>query len=127
MTYSPGNRHLHLAGQSALRAFRRNWSKRGVRELLWEAQDGRCISCDTRLQRRDKHPNDGDRDTIEHVHPLQKGGADGLGNLALSHHKCNHLKANKLPNEAEISRLQEINAKLGWPNHTPDPYWWKDS
>lgn len=109
-------RRLLRAGQTMLRNFEHDWHKHHVRELLWEAQDGLCLCCETRLQSRYRHPRDGDRDTIDHVYPKGPGGNDKLGNLALMHHKCNAKKAQRPPTPGEVSRLLDINLKLGWPN-----------
>lgn len=98
-----------------LRSFEHEWHKHHVRELLWEAQDGLCLCCGTRLHSRYRYPTDGDRDTIDHVWPKTGGGVDRLGNLALMHFKCNHRKDCRLPTAAEVERLKLVNARLGWP------------
>jgi len=107
---------LLRAGQRMLRRCEHGWSPRDVRILLWEAQDGQCLACNLRMTSRLRFPNDGDRDTVDHVHPMGKFGADQLGNLALMHYKCNHRKANRLPTTEEVERLRIVNLKLGWPD-----------
>lgn len=109
---------LLRSGRALLRHGEFDWSKSRARDLLWEAQDGRCLRCNTRLHSRYRHPNDGDRDTIDHVDPKARFGLDALGNIALMHHKCNAAKGSRAPTEAERVGLAAINAKLGWPNRT---------
>lgn len=111
-----------LEAQSLLRRGRRlladaeyTWSKWQARNLLWEAQDGKCLCCGRVLMPHLRYPRSGDRDTLEHVWPKGVGGPDKLGNLALTTHNCNARKGSRLPTYGEIERLDEINRRLGWP------------
>jgi hypothetical protein len=96
--------HYHTLGVKGL-----------IRQVLWEAQDGRCLLCEQPMLERTRHPRHKDRDTLEHVWPIGIKGADHPGNLALSHAKCNNLKGGRGPTEAEHKRLLIINERLGWP------------
>ena len=51
----------------------------------------RCVYCGTLL--------DFDNATLDHVHPLAKGGPHCLGNLVLACARCNRLKGDLLPND----------------------------
>lgn len=111
---------LRRAGERFLRSCEHNYAKHGVRELLWEAQEGRCICCGERMVSRYRFPNSGDRDTIDHIRPLGAGGADAVGNLALMRHVCNARKASKFPGRLLLNRLWQINERLGWPQRNRD-------
>lgn len=52
-----------------------------------------CFVCHKDMPLRDR--------TLEHIIPLIRGGTDDLDNLALTHEKCNSLKANLLMQELE--------------------------
>lgn len=51
----------------------------------------RCVYCGTCL--------DLENATLDHVHPLAKGGAHNPGNLVLACSRCNRLKSDMLPYE----------------------------
>lgn len=107
---------LRRDGLRYLRNREYSWTKADVRILLWQAQEGACLSCRYRLQNHLRYPRDGDRDTIDHVWPLTLGGRDAPGNLGLMHFKCNRAKDHRPPTKAELLFLELVNARLGWPN-----------
>ena len=51
----------------------------------------RCVYCGTAL--------DYDRATLDHVHPLAKGGTHSPGNVVSACPPCNRLKADMLPGD----------------------------
>jgi hypothetical protein len=51
----------------------------------------RCVYCATLLEFDDA--------TLDHVHPLAKGGAHDPGNVVLACSRCNRLKGDMLPQE----------------------------
>jgi len=59
-----------------------------VKHLL-ETEGDICYLCDLPF-------SDKNRPTIEHVHPLSKGGTWDLDNLRLAHKKCNTDKGNRV-------------------------------
>jgi len=62
-------------------------SKQDLRKLLIIRHGTLCMYCKVEMHFRDKtHPAYA---TIEHVHPLAKGGGNHLGNLGLACRKCN--------------------------------------
>jgi hypothetical protein len=67
----------------------RKLSQKGYEELkekLWETQDGRCFICEEPIDMA-LHQVE-----VDHVIPLQLGGADGPENFALAHASCNESK-----------------------------------
>ena len=71
------------------------------RELLWEAQEGRCARCRERMPRSSA--------SLDHVEPLAKGGRNWLGNLLLMHKDCNRKKADSAPSHALLLQLRRVN------------------
>lgn len=106
---------LKAAGERMLARYEHTFRKHRVRELLWQAQNGNCVSCGMPMVSRYRYETSGDRDTLDHLWPKSLGGRDGPGNFGLMHHKCNAAKASRLPNAAELERLGQLNAALGWP------------
>jgi 5-methylcytosine-specific restriction endonuclease McrA len=58
-------------------------------------------------------PHSSNDATLDHVIPMQLGGADALGNFILAHRACNSAKANDVPTGCEMVWLMAVNAKLG--------------
>lgn len=113
---------LYRAGRRLLRKMEYAYHKQAVRDLLWQAQDGKCLCCGRDLVSHRKYPKDGARDTLDHVMPKHAGGVDALGNLALLRHKCNAEKGHSWPSLTLRQRLKAINARLGWPDREPHIY-----
>ena len=91
-------------------------SRRSMLAVLYEAQSGVCLICGrrmdpTRTARDQRNPM---RPTVEHVRPLAFDGHDGPGNLAATHFRCNNRKGAGWPTDEELTRLAEVNARLGW-------------
>ena len=66
--------------------------RKGRRETLWKmAMKHRgvvnCYVCGKPIT-KEGHA------TLEHILPVSKGGTDDMGNLALSHEKCNQVRGN---------------------------------
>lgn len=91
-----------------------------LRVLLRDAQGGLCAYCGVIMQRpeptigRGRARANGDRETLEHVYPIGFGGYDGPGNVVLTHHKCNHIKAARHPTPVQLDALERVNNSLGW-------------
>jgi 5-methylcytosine-specific restriction endonuclease McrA len=65
--------------------------KRAIKLAAMRDCGRRCVYCAA--------PLEFDRATIDHVHPLAKGGAHAPGNLVAACPPCNRLKADMLPTE----------------------------
>lgn len=102
------------------------YRKGAVYDVLWLAQDGKCLCCAGAMLPRLRFPLHKDRETLEHVIPKGCLGQDRLGNLALTHSKCNNKRGSRPPTQAELDALDVINAKLGWsrPALKPPPSTW---
>lgn len=112
-------RDVRALGEYMLRTCEFTWEKKSVRDVLWQAQQGRCYCCDRPMTHITDDPRGGARCTLDHVFPKAGGGWDALGNLALMRERCNVAKGNRPPNKRMIASLVRINAILGWPNrHT---------
>jgi hypothetical protein len=62
------------------------WQRLEYRRLLWSS-DPHCLYCGRRLRAY--------RATLDHVHPVSRGGTHHIGNLALSCAHCNLAKAER--------------------------------
>lgn len=82
---------------------------------LWEVQEGRCFHCGEDMILLGGPGTIKDYlATREHIYP--RGGKAGKGlqnNIVLAHHGCNHKRGMAEPTEDEITRTQEIYAKMG--------------
>ena len=65
--------------------------KRAIKLAAMRDCGRRCVYCATEL--------DYEHATLDHVHPLAKGGADAPGNVVAACPPCNRLKADMLPVE----------------------------
>jgi len=65
--------------------------KRAIKLAAMRDCGRRCVYCAAPLEY--------DRATLDHVHPLAKGGADAPGNVVAACPSCNRLKADMLPTE----------------------------
>jgi 5-methylcytosine-specific restriction endonuclease McrA len=65
--------------------------KRAMKRATMRDCCRRCVYCGSRLEI--------DVATIDHVHPLAKGGADNPGNLVVACAPCNRMKGDMLPQE----------------------------
>jgi 5-methylcytosine-specific restriction endonuclease McrA len=90
---------------------KRNMS--GVRSLriALEIQNYECFYCNLELRNRYKkkraYPLMSDP-TYDHLIPKSKGGGDGL-NLVIAHRNCNYEKADRMPTEEEMRKLETLN------------------
>jgi 5-methylcytosine-specific restriction endonuclease McrA len=66
-------------------------AKRAIKHATMRDCGHRCVYCAT--------PLDYSRATLDHVHPLAKGGAHDPGNVVAACPRCNRLKADMLPAE----------------------------
>lgn len=83
-----------------------------IRKALRQQQGNRCCWCGGPMS----FPawsicNDATAETLEHLVPLSKGGADDITNMALSHYRCNQERGTqareplfRLPARATASR-----------------------
>ncbi len=93
-----GRRHYHhvslprvpRAPRRARRAPPAN-QKRALKRAAMRDCGRRCVYCGTAL--------DFENATLDHVHPLAKGGTHYPGNLVLACCRCNRLKSDLLPHE----------------------------
>lgn len=104
------------------------FARRHMLAVLFEAQKGQCGICRKRMdptgtawdQRNPMRP------TADHVLPRDAGGFNGRGNLLAAHARCNGAKGNRLPTDAELDFLAQVNALMGWPDPNPpadaDPF-----
>lgn len=60
-------------------------------------QQGKCCYCNERM--RNYGPNNGNRATIEHIHPRALGGTDDESNLKLACAVCNANRGKLLGNQ----------------------------
>ena len=65
--------------------------KRAIKLAAMRDCGRRCVYCAAPLEY--------ERATLDHVHPLAKGGADAPGNVVAACPACNRLKADMLPTE----------------------------
>ena len=107
-------RQLLRAGQFLNSRGRFNYDPLHARQLLLEAQQGRCACCDRLLMSRWRYPRSGDRDSIDHVWPQGYGGPDCLGNLLLLTTNCNGRKGGRWPDVYQVEVLSCVNRALGW-------------
>lgn len=70
-------------------------AQKAFKRLLRRCQGGRCGICFRPM------PSDVDRLSIDHVVPISRGGADGLGNLVAAHKGCNRAKGSHPPTLAQ--------------------------
>lgn len=80
-----------------------------IRNILFRAQNGICGICGKEIDIKgilDTYP------TLDHTIPLSLGGKDEVGNLVLTHKRCNEYKANDIPTGCEIIWLLVVNTKL---------------
>ena len=93
-----GRRHYHhvtlprvpRAPRRARRAHPAN-QKRALKRAAMRDCGRRCVYCGS--------PLDFENATLDHVHPLAKGGTHNPGNLVLACARCNRLKSDMLPHE----------------------------
>lgn len=76
------------AKRDAAQGGRRSGADPLVKRALFNQQAGICPCCFQKIGRLDEAQ-------VDHMQPLSKGGADVLGNLALTHSRCNKDKHNK--------------------------------
>ncbi len=69
--------------------------RRSVRKILVREQNGRCFYCGRRISLKSKKKSK--RMTIDHYIPKSKGGEDRAINMVAACAKCNHAKANTMP------------------------------
>lgn len=70
-----------------------------TREMLYKQYDGRCQLCGKKLTL--------DNMTLDHIVPLNLGGADRLENIQIACFACNQLKKNILP-EDFLNRVTNV-------------------
>lgn len=70
-----------------------------TREMLYKQYDGRCQLCGKKLTL--------DNMTLDHIVPLNLGGADELENIQIACFACNQLKKNILP-EDFLNRVTNV-------------------
>lgn len=69
------------------------------REAIWEKTRGRCCYCGSKLTRSNM--------TIDHFHPVAKGGSDDLNNLVPACRYCNSSKGTKSVEEFRFLRMMQ--------------------
>ena len=84
-------------------------------EVLYDRDDGKCWLCGKQTDWNDcETRQDGTfvvgytYPSIDHIHPLSKGGTHTWDNVRLAHCRCNTLKSNKIMNDDK-----EIRFRLG--------------
>lgn len=87
---------------------------RPLRDVLWEAQGGRCWICEGRMvQTAQYHAH---KATLDHVFPRAKFRAAGdIGITLLAHSSCNSHRHDPWPTDDEIRKLIAI-----WRRVDPD-------
>lgn len=102
-------------GRSPYRA--RAYSMIFMRRIFWIAQGGICPICSSQMKRQFGSP----KLTFDHVWPVSGVLAHPkqacIGNLFLTHEKCNLIKSNRQPTESEVEWLAIINRRLGYDPH----------
>lgn len=76
---------------------------KGYAYKLYEAQEGKCFYCDKPLRTSG---------SLDHFIPKSKGGSNAWYNMVMTHHQCNTAKGNRMPTEEEITRFNQLKAKL---------------
>lgn len=102
----PGKKRM-MADETDKQVFLRTLAKR----FIYQAQGGNCHICGLKLRAKFNSP----LLTIDHVWPMSKaiGGNKFMGNVLLSHLKCNREKADRLPTLAEVEALNSANRRMG--------------
>jgi hypothetical protein len=79
----------------------------GVKDVLWQAQDGRCWICTRMMQWRGS--NEPTSASIDHIWPKGRFGAIGdIGVTLLACRLCNGSRGSPLPTDAEVRELVRI-------------------
>jgi len=79
----------------------------GVKDVLWQAQDGRCWICDRTMQFRGS--NEPYSASIDHIWPKARFGVMGdIGVTLLACRSCNGSRGSPLPTDAEVRALVRI-------------------
>lgn len=78
---------------------RRKHRSSATREMLYKQYDGKCQLCGKKLTLDDM--------TLDHIVPLNLGGADKLENIQIACFACNQLKRNILP-EDFLNRVTNV-------------------
>lgn len=87
--------------------------------LLHHLQDGICAICGAEIEVRQRQHYFDDMlinyplGNLDHVVAKSIGGEIGLGNVVLTHSKCNTRKGNQPPTGCECIWLLAVNARLG--------------
>lgn len=82
----------------------KNWAKR-----VWKAGVTRCYWCADVMNGNIGQPH---KRTVDHLIPLVHGGRDDESNWVLACYRCNHEKADMLPDEFE--RYLSMKAAAAW-------------
>ncbi|MES3028523.1 MAG: hypothetical protein V4820_11795 [Pseudomonadota bacterium] len=88
-----------------------------LREVLWDAQKGKCWICDGNMRKRGAdHPTQA---TIDHLWPRKVyGGIGDIGITLLAHKACNGNRGHSMPTDADIRKLVSVYRSI--------PKWWLD-
>ena len=85
-----------------------------VRKIIYNKSDGRCELCGRKISFSEM--------TLDHIIPLDQGGADNINNLQSTCYACNRFKSNIKPDDF-MNRITEIflyqmekkyNGKIEW-------------
>lgn len=98
--------------QQSLRSTRRRALERQVPHEPWSFNEvwsrfgGRCYLCLRECDKDNRFSNVMIGATVDHIHPISKGGPDVIWNLALCCRACNLFKWNKYLAEVDIQYLR---------------------
>lgn len=91
--------------------------KRVYKSILFGLQRGRCALCQREMLEPSVFYADGSTEdpaapTLDHVHPLSRGGPNTLKNMLLAHKRCNADRANGDPPPHALEIARQIRAAV---------------
>lgn len=86
-------------------------NRRPLKDVLWEAQRGRCWICAGRMRFYGGRQPEGA--TLDHVWPKGRYGQIGdVGVTLLAHRRCNELRGSPIPDEQSVRALVTVWRKV---------------
>lgn len=90
-------------------------TRRPMKDVLWEAQSGKCWLCDGQMRFHGKMSPE--RATLDHVWPKAYFGNIGdVGVTLLAHRSCNQARGAALPEDDDVRKLVGVWRRV-------DRYW----
>lgn len=87
---------------------RNSYQRAAKREVLFEAQRGKCACGCRRFMKPDAPSGHADYPTLDHVEPASGGGSHHIRNMLLKRRRCNMRKGNKPPSGRDLAMLAEL-------------------